>query len=48
MWNVECGMWDVEYGVMYGREKKELIRNFFIDCMKIETNQWDWEKIVVV
>jgi hypothetical protein len=46
MWDVGCGMWDVECGVMYRCEKLRLICSFFIDCMKVETNQWEWEKKV--
>jgi hypothetical protein len=44
--DTECGMWDVDCGVMYKREKQKLICNFFMDSMKVEINQWEWENRV--
>jgi hypothetical protein len=40
----EYKMKNVEHGVMFRHEKQGLICNFFIDYMKVETNQWEWEK----
>jgi hypothetical protein len=39
---------DMECGVMYRCEKYRLICNFFIDCMKVGTDQWEWTKKSVV
>jgi hypothetical protein len=32
--------WNVESGIMYRCEKKILIYDTFIDCMKVRTDQW--------
>jgi hypothetical protein len=44
--DMKYGMQNVECRMMNRCEKYRLICNFFIDCMKIETNQWEWEKRV--
>jgi hypothetical protein len=42
--DLECGMWNLECGVTYRRENLGLICNFFIDGMKVGTDQWEWKK----
>jgi hypothetical protein len=42
-----CGMWNVGCQVLYRREKKELIYNTSIDCIKVRSNQDEYKYIQI-